>query len=101
MSKTLINALQYIEPPSKKELVNKISAFGYNFKFISEFKQFDNLDQIESIECKLNGHQTFVQIHHNTAIEDLTNITYLKKELIHKDCAISFLFRPVKLYLLQ
>jgi hypothetical protein len=97
MSKTLINFLQYSELPSKNELENKISEFGYNFKFISEFEKFDNLNQIDSIECKLNGHQTFVQIHHNPAIEDLTNITYLKEELINKDCAISFPFSPVKI----
>ena len=96
MSKTLINFLQFSELPSKKELENKISEFGYNFKFISEFEKFDNLNQIDAIECKLNGHQIFIQIHQNSTKELLTNITYLKEELTHKDCAISFPFSPIK-----
>jgi hypothetical protein len=97
MSKTLINFLQYSELPTKNELENKIRAFGYNFKFVSEFEKFDNLNQIDFIECKLNGQQVFVQIHHSPAIEILANITYLKEELTHKDCAISFPFSSNKI----
>jgi hypothetical protein len=90
MFKTLINFLHYSELPTKNELENKISEFGYNFKFVSEFEKFDNLNQIDSIECKLNEQQTFVQIHHSPAIEVLAEITDLKEELTNKDCAISF-----------
>jgi hypothetical protein len=97
MSKTLINFLHYSELPTKNELENKISEFGYNFKFVSEFEKFDNLHQIDSIECKLNGQQTFVQIRHSPAIEVLANLPDLKKELPHKDCGISFPFRLDKI----
>jgi hypothetical protein len=97
MSKTLINFLQYSEFPTKNELENKINEFGYNFKFVSEFEKFDNLNKKDSIECKINREQTSVQIRRNPEIEALKNLTDLKEGLFNKDCGISFLFRLGKI----
>jgi hypothetical protein len=90
MSKTLINFLDYSELPTKNELENKISEFVYNFKFVSEFEKFDNLNQINFIEFKLNGQKAFVQIHHSPELNVPTNLPDLKKELPYKDYGISF-----------
>jgi hypothetical protein len=92
MSATLINFIQYSELPTKIELENKINEFDYNFKFISEFEKFDNLNKIDSIKCELNGQQTFVKMHQNFATEIISNLPYLKEELQHKDFGISFVF---------
>ena len=92
MSLTLINFLQYSELPTKIELENKINEFGYNFKFVSKFEQFDNLNQIDSIECELNGQQTVVKIHHNLATEILANLSYPLEKMQSKDFGISFPF---------
>jgi hypothetical protein len=90
MSKTLINFLHYSELPTKNELENKISAFVYNFNFGAEFEKFDNLNQINFTEFKLNGQKAFVQIYRSPETNVLANLPDLKKELPNKDCDISF-----------
>jgi hypothetical protein len=97
MSRTLINFPQCSELQTKNELENKISKFCYNFKFVSEFEKFANLNQIDFIECKLSGQQIFVQIRHSPETEIIANLTDLKIELLNKDYDISFLFRLEKI----
>ena len=92
MSMTLINFVQKDNLPTKIELENKIKELGYEFRFLTEFEQFENLNQIDSIDCELNGNETFVEIYLNPANEILSDFPHLKKDLKDKDFAISFTF---------
>ena len=92
MSMTLINFVQKSKLPTKIELENKIKELGYDFKFLTDFEKFDNLNQIDSIDCVLNGNQTFVEIYFNPATEILSDFPNLKKDLSDKDFGISFTF---------
>ncbi|QXP78669.1 MULTISPECIES: hypothetical protein [Winogradskyella] len=89
---TLINFVQKDNLPTKIELENKIKELGYEFRFLTEFEQFENLNQIDSIDCELNGNETFVEIYLNPANEILSDFPHLKKDLKDKDFAISFTF---------
>ena len=92
MSMTLINFVQKDKLPTKIELENKINDLGYDFKFLTKFENFDNLNQIDSIDCVLNGNQTFVEIYFNPATEILSDFPNLKNDLSDKDFGISFTF---------
>lgn len=92
MSMTLINFVQKDKLPTKIELENKIKELGYEFKFLTDFEKFDNLNQIDSIDCALNGNQTFVEIYLNSTTEILSDFPDLKKGLSDKDFGISFAF---------
>jgi hypothetical protein len=92
MSMTLINFVQEDKLPTKIELENKIIELGYDFKFLSDFEKFDSLNQIDSIDCVLNGNQSFVEIYFNSATEVLSDFPNLKKDLLDKDFGISFTF---------
>jgi len=92
MSMTLINFVQKDKLPTKIELENKIKELGYDFKFLTDFEEFDNLNQTDSIDCVLNGNQTFVEIYFNPATEILSDFPNLKKDLTDKDFGISFTF---------
>jgi hypothetical protein len=92
MSMTLINFVQKSKLPTKIEFENKIKELGYDFKFLTDFEKFDNLNQIDSIDCVLNGNQTFVEIYFNPATEILSDFPNLKKDLSDKDFGISFTF---------
>ncbi|WP_179020371.1 hypothetical protein [Winogradskyella forsetii] len=89
---TLINFVQKDNLPTKIELENKIKELGYEFRFLTEFEQFENLNQIDSIDCVLNGNETFIEIYLNPANEILSDFPHLKKDLTEKDFAISFTF---------
>ena len=54
MSMTLINFVQKNKLPTKIELENRIKELGYNFKFLTDFDKFENLNKIDSIDCLLN-----------------------------------------------
>ena len=84
MSMTLINFVQKDKLPTKIELENKIYELGYDFKFLTKFEKFDNLNQIDSIDCVLNGNQTFVEIYFNPATEILSDFPNLKNNLSDK-----------------
>lgn len=84
MSMTLINFVQKDKLPRQNELENKIRELGYNFKFLTDFVKFENLNQIDSIDCERNGNQTFVEIYLNPG-EILTDYPGLKKDLSDKD----------------
>ncbi|MEZ4802801.1 MAG: hypothetical protein R2797_08500 [Gelidibacter sp.] len=89
---TLINFVQKDNLPTKIELENKIKELGYKFRFLTEFEQFENLNQIDSIDCVLNGNEVFIEIYLNPVNEILSDFPDLKKDLTHKDFAISFTF---------
>jgi len=89
---TLINFVQKSKLPTKNELEKKIQELGYNFKFLTDFEKFDNLNQIDSIVCELNGAETFVEIYLNPITEILADFPSLKKDLTDKDFGISFTF---------
>ncbi len=88
----MINFVQKDKLPTKIELENKIKELGYDFKFLTDFEEFDNLNQIDSIDCVLNGNQTFVEIYINPATEILFDFPNLIKDLTDKDFGISFTF---------
>jgi hypothetical protein len=92
MSMTLINFVQKDKLPTKIELENKIKELGYDFKFLTDFVRFDNLNQIDTIDCKLNGTKTFLEIYINPATEILSDFPDLKEQLTDKDFGISFTF---------
>ncbi|MDN3596023.1 hypothetical protein [Zunongwangia endophytica] len=90
MSMTLINFVQKSKLPTKTELEDKIKEIGYDFKFLNDFEKFDDFNQIDSIDCVLNGNQTFVEIYFNPATEIISDFPNLKKDLSDKDFGISF-----------
>ena len=89
---TLTNFLQKDKLPTKIELENKIKELGYDFKFLTEFEEFDDLHQIDSIDCVLNRNKTFVEISLNTTTEIISKFPSLKEDLSNKDFCISFTF---------
>lgn len=92
MSITLINFVQKNKLPTKIELENTIKVLGYDFKFLTDFKKFDELNKIDAIDCELNGNQTFVEIYLNPTVEIRSDFSSLKKDLSNKDFCISFSF---------
>ena len=92
MSMTLINFVQKDKLPTKLELENKIIELGYDFKFLTDFKKLDSLNQIDSIDCELNGNKTFLEIYLNPIKEIISDFPNLENQLSDKDFGISFTF---------
>jgi len=92
MSMTLINFVQKDKLPTKIELENKIKELGYNFKFLTDFEKLDNLNQIDSIDCELDGNKTFLEIYLNPIEEIISDFPDLQNQLSNKDFGISFTF---------
>ncbi|WP_346882462.1 hypothetical protein [uncultured Algibacter sp.] len=89
---SLINFVQKNKLPTKIELENRIKELGYDFKFLTDFDTFDNLNKIDTIDCLLNGNKIFVEIYLNPITEILSDFPNLKKDLSDKNFGISFSF---------
>lgn len=90
MSMTLINFVKKNKLQTKIALENKIKELGYDFKFLTDFKKLENLNQIDSIYCELNGNATFIEIYLYPKKEIIFNFPDLKKQFSDKNFGISF-----------
>lgn len=91
MSMTLINFVRKTELPTKIELENKIKDLGYDFEFLTDFEKLDHLNQIDSIECRLNGTKILIEIYFDPLEEIISDFPELKNQLTNKDLGISFI----------
>ena len=91
MSMTLINFVRKTELPTKIELEKKIKDLGYDFEFLTDFEKLDHLNQIDSIECRLNGTKILIEIYFDPVEEFISDFPELKNQLTNKDLGISFI----------
>lgn len=91
MSMTLINFVRKTELPTKIELENKIKDLGYDFEFLTDFEKLNHLNQIDSIECRLNGTKMLIEIYFDSLEEIISDFPELKNQLTNKDLGISFI----------
>ena len=89
MSMTQVAFLKKADLPNKTEIENSIRELGYEFEILDKFKNFYEID---GIECKINGQETFFEIYFNNPKEIIAESEFIKKDLADQDIAVSFIW---------
>jgi len=89
MSMTLVAFLKKADTPKKSEIEKNIRELGYEFEILDDF---ENLYEIDGIECVINGQKTFFEVYFNNPTEITNDFDFVKKDLTDQDTAISFIW---------
>ena len=88
MSMTQVALLKSENLPTKKQIEEKIREFGYELSIKDDFDKFEDLD---GLECELNGNQTFFELYFDEP-KEFEEYEFIKDDLKDQNLAISFIW---------